>query len=266
MPQFQTAVNRSPKLVKIFAETHPDIKFRNLDSSTFPDMVKPAVCLVQTDSYSDSAILSFQKSLSAQEQEKALRFRFKQDRQSYTITHGILRAILGNFLDSGPGNIEFISNEFGKPSLKHGNREIHFNISHRSGLSALAFSTKSEIGVDVEKIEPELDFELIAKTQFSNDENRYIQSNQIEARKKFYTLWTRKEAFLKAVGIGISENLGIEVFRKVNQNEVEPSLSRIRDTAYYLKSFEFQNNYIISLATSFPGEFGCSLVKIDNKD
>ena len=220
-----------------------------------PDFNNPAIFLVHTDSYLASEILSFQKLLSAQEQAKALRFRFIKDQHSYIVTHALLRRILGNYLNSEPASIEFISNEFGKPLLANGYRKIHFNISHRSGLSALAFSTKSDIGVDVEKVDPEFDFDLIAKAHFSDAENRFIDAGQHESGKRFYTVWTRKEALLKAIGTGIGENLDVEVFRKVNLYNPELPFPINQQADYYLKTFKCGDKYMITTAGSSPEEF-----------
>ena len=241
-------------MVRIFTQTLKDIKFLNLDPSKLPGLDEPVIWLVKTDSYSESEVSSFQKSLSPQEQEKATRFRFVRDRNSYIITHAMLRTILGNYLDSEPAEIEFIVNDFGKPSLAGKYRKLHFNLSHRSGLSALAFSPKSEIGVDIEKIDSKFDFDLIAKAHFSEAENSFIDAKQDESRKRFYTVWTRKEALLKAIGTGIGENLDVEVFRKVNQYKLDFPNSIHQEADYYLNTFEYQDKYVITTAGSSQRE------------
>lgn len=248
-------------MVRIFTETLPDIKFRNFDHSTFPDLVEPVICLIQTDSYSAAEISSFEKLLSVQEQEKAARFRFVRDHDSYIITHGMLRKILGSYLDCEPAKIEFSFNNFGKPSLANQSEKLYFNLSHRSGLSVLAFSSKSQIGIDVEKIDPGFDFDLIAKTHFSNAENSFIDAEKSDSLKRFYTLWTRKEALLKAVGTGIGENLGVEVFRKMNHFHPETPFSEIGSSDYYLTSFEYPDNYMITAARSHSGGFEVIVLK-----
>jgi len=241
--------------VKIFTETLPDVKFRSLDQSAFPDLVGPVICLIQTDSYSASEISSFEKLLSVQEQEKAARFRFVRDHDSYIITHGMLRKILGNHLGSEPSEIEFISNKFGKPSLAEKYKKINFNLSHSSECSVLVFSLKSEIGIDIEKIDPGFDFDLIAKSHFSEAENSFIDAERDESCKRFYTVWTRKEALLKAIGTGIGENLDVEVFRKVNQYKPEVSFPITQETDYYLNTFEYQDKYMITTVGKHPELF-----------
>ena len=237
-------------MVNIFTKTRADIRFRNFNLSTFPDLVEPIICMIHTDSFPAQEISSFQELLSVQEQEKAARFRFVRDKNSYIITHAVLRSILGVHLDSQPAEIEFISNDFGKPSLAEKYKKINFNLSHSSGLSALAFSTGSEIGVDVEKIDPEFDFNLIAKAHFSRAENSFIHEVPGKERERFYIVWTRKEALLKAVGTGIGDYLDVEVFRNVNHYHPEVPFPFIMEEDYYLKTFKYQDNYIITDAGS----------------
>jgi len=208
------------------------------------------------------AISLFKKSLSDIELEKASKFRFLEDQHRYIVTHATLRTILGSYLKTEPAEIEFISNDFGKPSLSEKYEKIHFNLSHSKGISALAFSTKSEIGIDIERIEPKFDFEMIANSHFSKAENHFLHAEKMESRNRFYTLWTRKEAFLKAVGIGIGENIGIEVFRKVNQFRQEMPLPGIQGGDFYLKTFLFQNQYLITSASRDASEVSCQLIDL----
>ncbi|MCX6239383.1 MAG: 4'-phosphopantetheinyl transferase superfamily protein [Bacteroidia bacterium] len=244
---------------RIFTENRPGTKFQYFDKITYPTLNEPVLCLIHTDSYSADAVLSFQKLLSAPEYEKALKFRFLQDQHSYIITHAMLRSILGYYMVSEPAEIEFVSNDYGKPSLSEKYKKIHFNLSHSSGLSVLAISGKSEIGVDIEKIDPEFDFDQIAKVHFSNAENSFLHILKEESREKFYTLWTRKEAFLKAVGTGIGKNLGIEVFRKINHFKPEMPFPGVQCGDFYLKSFSYQDKYMISAANNYSGELTCYL-------
>jgi 4'-phosphopantetheinyl transferase len=247
----------------IFTEDLIEISDTCILNNTDIGLNKPVIYMVLTDSYSSDAMSSFRKLLSAGELEKALRFRFIQDQRRYIVTHAILRIILGGYLNSMPNKIEFISNDYGKPSLPEKFKKIHFNLSHSKGLSALVFSTKSEIGIDVEKIDPEFDFDLIANTHFSNAENNFILAENGQSRKRFYTLWTRKEALLKAVGTGIGENLGIEVFEKTNHCKPEIPFPKVQDGDFYLKSFIFQQKYMISTASNNSDELSYSLVDLE---
>jgi phosphopantetheinyl transferase len=246
----------------IFTESVVEMNSQCIANMTDIELKKPVIYLVHTDSYSSDKIGSFQKLLSSLELERAAKFRFVQDRHRYIVTHAILRIILDGYLKSAPTEIEFISNDYGKPSLPEKFKKIHFNLSHSKGLSALAFSTKAEIGIDIEKIDPEFDFDLIANAHFSDAENNFLHAENEQTRKSFYTLWTRKEALLKAVGIGIGENLGIEVFNKINLYKPEIPFPGVQDRDFYLKSFLFQKKYMISTASNNSDEFICSLVNV----
>jgi phosphopantetheinyl transferase len=239
----------------IFTESQHESNLQYFDKSRYLTLDEHVLYLIHTDSYSPDAINLFKKSLSNHELEKASKFRFIEDQHRYIVTHATLRTILGRYLKSEPAEIDFVSNDYGKPSLSERYEKIHFNLSHSKGLSALAFSTKSEIGIDIERIDPKFDFEMVANSHFSKAENRFLHAEKIESRDRFFTLWTRKEAFLKAIGIGIGENLGIEVFRKVNHFRQEMPLSEIQGGDFYLKTFLYQNQYLITSASSNSGEF-----------
>ena len=246
----------------IHTENRFETNFQYFDKYRYLSLDEHVLYLIHTDSYLSDAISLFKKSLSDIELEKASKFRFLEDQHRYIVTHATLRTILGRYLKSEPVEIEFVSNDYGKPSLSEKHEKIHFNLSHSKGLSALTFSSKSEIGIDIERIDPKFNFEMIANAHFSKAENRFLHAEIMESREKFYTLWTRKEAFLKAVGIGIGENLGIEVFRKVNHFRQEMPLSGIRGGDFYLKTFSFQNQYLITSASSNASEVYCQLVDL----
>lgn len=246
----------------IYTENRNEPNFQYFDKSRYLTLDEHVLYLIHTDSYSPDAISLFKKSLSEHELEKASRFRFIEDQHRYIVTHATLRTILGRYLKSEPAEIEFASNTFGKPSLSEKYEKIHFNLSHSKGLSALAFSSKPEIGVDIEIIDPKFNFEMIANAHFSKAENRFLHTEKMESSNRFYTLWTRKEAFLKAVGIGIGENLGIEVFRRVNHFRQEMPLPEIQGGDFYLKTFLYQNQYLITSASSNAREVFCQLVDL----
>ncbi len=236
--------------MKILTQNLTEVHFRNPETEDSPNLNDPVIYLIHTDSYSDHDVSLFKKLLTSQELQNASRFRLSQDRSSYIITHAKLRLILGDYLDEDPVEIEFNLNEFGKPSLTE--NKIHFNISHRGGLSALAFSFSSEIGIDVEKIDPDFNVDQISKAFFSRDENRYLNDFPFGPNKKFYMLWTRKEAFLKALGTGIAECPGVEVFRRANDFNPKIPIPGIGDRDYFLYTFEYQDHYMITTAQNSP--------------
>jgi 4'-phosphopantetheinyl transferase len=239
----------------IYTRNRLDLEYQNIDNFRFLINDQPVFYIIPIDSYSTNEIDTLQRVLSEKEKEKAFRFRFVRDRNSYIVTHARLRQILGQYLISQPEEIRFVFNDYGKSSLIDNYKIIHFNLSHRSGISIIGFDAKSEVGVDVEIIDPEFDFEPIARTHFTQDENEFIFENPEGSRLRFYTLWTRKEAFLKAVGIGIGNNLDVEVFRGSNQYSPVKPIPGSYDNNFYLCSYGFQQKFMISTATHHPGGF-----------
>jgi 4'-phosphopantetheinyl transferase len=125
-----------------------------------------------------------------------------------------LRALLGNYLQLDPARLEFACHSRGKPSLTGpGAGQIHFNLAHSEDLALIAVTRAGEVGVDVERIRPMPDGEAIAERFFSTREIEAFRRVPAAARDAaFFSLWTRKEAWLKATGDGIAESLAkIEV-------------------------------------------------------
>lgn len=145
--------------------------------------------------------------LSPDERECAARFHFDQDRQAYITARGTLRSLLHDYLDCPAERIEFVYSPQGKPALggefKH--RPIRFNLSHSGEIALFAFAHGREIGVDIERIRPDTECEKIARQFFSTAEVAALMELDAEARiRAFFAVWTRKEAFIKALGEGLS--------------------------------------------------------------
>ncbi len=223
----------------------------------YPEMFRPVkewnyplLFIFVTKDFHPDEIRFLSTLLTRDEVAKSKKFRFRNDQDSYLIVHGMLRLILGNFLGIQPSAVEVLYNSFGKPFTLAGEGQIFFNLSHSSGVSALAFSKGSEIGVDVEKINPDFDFRPIAQQFFSENENNYIQNGHNNQPERFFELWTRKEAFLKAIGIGITEHLNVEVSARRNLFRLngESNGMTFKSTQFMLNTLTFQQKYIITLA------------------
>jgi 4'-phosphopantetheinyl transferase len=146
--------------------------------------------------------------LSAHELARAASFHFPKDRDAYIIRHGILRLILSRYLQQPPAEIEFHYSARGKPEIKTTTSPLHFNDSHSADFVLYGVAAACPIGVDIEKARPIPEFEEIAANYFSPREVAMMRALTPELRMQaFYTAWTRKEAFLKATGEGIGENL-----------------------------------------------------------
>ena len=150
------------------------------------------------------------QTLSEDERLKAKRFYFQKDQRRFVVTHGILRNILGRYLNIEPKRLKFSYGHHGKPTLigVTDGHSLCFNISYSNGLALFAFTWGRKVGVDVEYVRPMPDAEEIAQRFFSPRENAVFRT--VPAGKKleaFFNCWTRKEAFLKAIGDGLSRSL-----------------------------------------------------------
>ena len=154
--------------------------------------------------------LRLRETLSEDELSRASRFVFPRDQDRFVAGRGILRSILGRYLQRPAGSIRFVYGLQGKPNLllDHSDPPIRFNVSHSQGLAVFAFSYDREIGVDIETSRTGLEIEDIAGRYFSSSELAEFRALPPEKRPEgFLTCWTRKEAYLKAIGSGLSVSL-----------------------------------------------------------
>ncbi len=156
---------------------------------------------------SESCVYRLQQTLEPKELRRAKCYYFNRDRMHFIVSRGLLRTLLGGYLNTEPREVSFCYGPCGKPELAgHTGRDaLRFNVSHSSGLSLMAFTLGREVGVDLEQIRSDMPFEDIAERFFSTRENAILHSlpNNIK-RTAFFNCWTRKEAFLKARGDGLS--------------------------------------------------------------
>ena len=150
--------------------------------------------------------------LSPAERSRAERFVFPRDRHYWAACHGILREILGLYLNEHPRDIEIVSEPGGKPRLRQnpscGEPLVKFNLSHSNGLALVAVTLAVEVGIDVENVRPGFATAEIAERYFSLEEQAELRSLPDELRTEaFFHCWTRKEAFLKARGQGLATPL-----------------------------------------------------------
>ncbi len=168
--------------------------------------------------------------LTAEEKNKAAGFRFKQSRIHFVLRRGILRTILGLYLAKKPNLVELRNRKNGKPELvpSRGTNSIQFSLSHSNGVALYGFTRECDIGVDIEYVRQIDDMELLSQSFFSQSENSTLQALPVEERKRaFFKCWTRKEAFIKATGEGLSYPLNsFEVSLGLNE---PPSLLILKE-------------------------------------
>jgi 4'-phosphopantetheinyl transferase len=164
-----------------------------------------------------------ESSLSADESQRASRFHFDTDRHRFITSHIALRDVLSIYLHCEPRQIDYLVGDYGKPSVMS-DLNIDFNLSHSGNFALIAISRDHKVGVDVEHFRPELEIEKIARRFFSDIENAELMSLHPELRVSgFFNCWTRKEAYIKAHGLGLS--LPLDSF-DVSLTPHEPALLR----------------------------------------
>ena len=145
--------------------------------------------------------------LTDDELERARRFYFEIDRQRFITARATLRSILSRYIPSSPGHLRFYYNQYGKPSLapEFSSTLLNFNLSHSGSMALFAITRNMEIGVDVERVHSDFEYEEIAKRFFSVNEVATLRTIPTEKKlEAFYNCWTRKEAYIKAHGKGLS--------------------------------------------------------------
>jgi 4'-phosphopantetheinyl transferase len=149
----------------------------------------------------------FESILAEDEVDRANRFHFHNHRERFVTGRGLLRVILSSYLGVPPREIIFTYGSHGKPELKRhdGRPAIQFNLAHSHGTAIYAMTQDRSVGVDVESIQADFPVEDVAKNFFSVTELTALQALPNTSRTEaFFKCWTRKEAFVKALGEGLS--------------------------------------------------------------
>lgn len=152
-------------------------------------------------------LVYFKSILSTDELEHARRFRKISDGEHYVIARGSLRSLLAFYCASAPDGLKFTYDALGKPSLSGQGPEavLNFSVSHSENQALFGFARGRRIGVDLECVREDADVLGLAKRYFSPDEFRQLRGLPASAQcEAFYCAWTRKEAYLKACGEGLS--------------------------------------------------------------
>jgi 4'-phosphopantetheinyl transferase len=156
---------------------------------------------------SPEAVAEAKAVLSKSEIARAERFHFRRDHDRYAVGHARLRQILSGYTGFQASRLEFELSEFGKPSLHPAmnGRGIDFNLSHSGDWFLLGITRNARIGVDIEEIRPESATDEVAERFFTKRENAELRTLAADERiVAFFKCWTRKEAYLKALGCGLS--------------------------------------------------------------
>lgn len=188
--------------------------------------------------------------LSADERQRADRFQFEPHRNMFIVAHGVLRKLLRRYIGISDFDITFAYGPGGKPSLP--DSRVEFNISHTDGVIVLAFAQDCPLGVDVERIRPVEEMMQIASRYFCSAEAQELgELPEAQRERAFFLCWTRKEAYIKAIGKGLS--IPLSEFRVTLRQEESARFLHIdkkpsTSSEWALYNLEISADYAAALA------------------
>jgi 4'-phosphopantetheinyl transferase len=183
------------------------------------------------------------EALSPEERARADRFLFDKDREAHIAAHGALRQVLAKYLNCAAAEICIVSGTNGKPGVEG----VQFNLSHSADLALVAVTQTLELGVDVESVDPRRADMDVARRFFSPSEVTALSALPPEQQTlAFLNCWTRKEAYLKAIGLGLS--VPLDSFDVSLAPGEPPLLLRGADPKWRLYSFVPAPDYVAALA------------------
>ena len=201
----------------------------------------------------DEKLDGFRRTLETDELERAGRFHFDKDRRHFIVARGFLRSVVARYLKSQPETLRFEYGAYGKPALGT-EHTLRFNLSHSNEVALLAVSLDADIGVDVEHIRADFASEDIARRYFSRAEVEVFNALLPEERvAAFFRCWTRKEAYIKAIGKGFSQSLS--AFDVTLAPGIAPALLRAEDddaSRWWMSDIEVGKGYAGALIVERP--------------
>jgi 4'-phosphopantetheinyl transferase len=196
----------------------------------------------------EDTLLLFKNILSLEEREK-LRAKPTNDlKEKFIIGKGSLRYLLQYYSDIPAQYIRFNIGPYGKPSMKHPS-ELKFNISHSGEMWILGLTKNTEIGIDIELVQNSFSYSLILDMVLSENEKKFFSLlYKKEKDKTFFDIWTKKEALLKAIGVGLSTPMtAIEIFGQ--ETGAKTSNFFFKDRKFKLTNIALSSRYSTNLAT-----------------
>ena len=214
-------------------------------------------CLNQPETY----VRQLASTLSSDEQARVSLFRHEQDRRRYIVSHGLLRCILGSYLQLAPGQVQFHYEDDGKPAIEgtattRANM-VHFNMSHSHEMALYAVTRGRAVGIDIEYMRHIRAVEQLVERSFSRAERDAFHAlASAEREAAFFRGWTRKEAYLKAIGTGLKTPLAaVEVPLLLNEAAtlLNVGMSRVNgenkqeDRRWVLQDIKSAHGYVAAL-------------------
>ena len=182
---------------------------KQLDSEAHVWLANPATIV-------DAAQLAAYASLlSAEEKDRHRRFKFEKDRHQFLVSHALVRTALSAYADVHPSAWQFSYNQYGRPEISAPdiNTPLRFNLTHTAGLAACLVTLNSDCGVDAENLRLPGNPQGIAEKMFAASERHALNQLQGQAfLERFFTYWTLREAYCKAIGLGLSSPMDYFTF------------------------------------------------------
>lgn len=192
--------------------------------------------------------------LSADEIERAGRFHFEKNQNRFISARGMLRQILGLYLGEKPQRLQFEYTAFGKPVFGTNSdyKDLHFNLSHSESFALCAITHSREIGIDIERVRNEISVAQIVRRFFSSGEIHSIETLHEEKQNQlFFQYWTRKEAFLKGMGQGLSfpmEQCDVSLMSGVTFSPVIFHHEKSENSDWHVKDLFPAEGYVAAIA------------------
>ncbi len=224
-----------------------------------PDGIDVDLWYVRSDEVTDSRLLArYRQLLSADETAQVRQFAFEKGRHQCLVTRALARTVLSHYAGGEPSSLEFARNAFGKPGLvKPAGLPLSFNLSHTAGVVACAVASGQEIGVDIEDTNRRLKYLPLARRFFAAAEASAVENELPEQRRvTFFRLWTLKEAYIKARGVGLS--IPLDSFAFTLCGDRPPAVCFTGDCRDEPGSWQFaqiglDERYRLALAVRLPG-------------
>jgi 4'-phosphopantetheinyl transferase len=237
-------LNLSPKIEKYAG--HDDL--RSLDAQVWAtELDRP-----------DESIDDYLRLLSGDEKQRARTFNFERERSRFIVARATLRKILGHYLAIPAERVEFRYLDSGKPVLADGlGYAVRFNVSHSAARAAFVVARRREVGIDIEQIRPIPDLHSVADRFFSAPEARLLRLLPQDRRAEaFFRCWTRKEAFVKAIGAGLAFPLSELEVLPCEQTKI---LKTYNGVPWSISDLSVAPGYLAALAIEEDGHpIGCT--------
>jgi 4'-phosphopantetheinyl transferase len=177
---------------------------------TLPELMENEVHVWLTPLNVPTMLSRYQQVLTEEELVKARRFYFEHDRLHWAIARAVLRLLLSHYTGVVPLRIELDKNAYGKPFIAQNASALRFNLSHSGDFALYAFAWQREVGIDIEYMRDNIAYDELATHVFSVSEQETLRAlSPALKHRAFYNAWARKEAYIKARGLGLSLSLDL---------------------------------------------------------